>query len=146
MKTICFTLFFILCVFTSPLLGQIRISYPIPSFDVLVVNSAVFQENTPSNTKAKRVIHVRINVAQKTDTSTCIAEVLIYSLDHQSVLGTYNVECGTTLSVEIDDREWGVSVTSKTPVDVSVWIDQGFLNKENNLTFQIKADDFCKPD
>jgi len=137
------------CFFTSPLSGQNHQSYPIPSFNVLVETSAVFQEITeitPSNIDGIRVIHVHINAPQKTDTCTCTAEVLIYSLDHQSVLGPYSVECGTTLSVEIDAREWGVLVTTKTPVDVSVWIDQGLLDKVNRSLFQSRANEFCKPD
>ena len=61
--------------------------------------------------------------SQKTpDTTTCQATVWVYSLDHTTVLGPYTVLCGETLTVDIDDRDWGTLVESDVPVVVSVWI------------------------
>jgi len=102
---------------------------------------------TISNTKAKRIINIHIKTTNKSDSIPCFAEVTIYSLDHQDVLGPYTVNCGETLSVEIDNREWGVSVTSFTPVEVSVWIDsQGQLKNMSGLIIQPKENEICDPD
>lgn len=110
-------------LFNVSVSGQTHIPYPIPSSNILVETSAVFQESTPSNCDGKRIIHVHINAQPKNDSFICSANVTIYSLDHQSILGPYIVDCGETLSVDIDDREWGVLVKTTTPVEVSVCID-----------------------
>ena len=147
MKPTVITMLSMVLFINGQISGQNHKPHVIPSFIVLVETSALFQETTPSNSDGKRVIHVHINAPQQSDTVTCYANVLIYSLNHQSVLGPYRVLCGETLSVEIDNREWGVSITTNNSVLSSVWIDsQGFLNKLNCLPFQAKDDEFCKPD
>jgi hypothetical protein len=147
MKTICFILCFIVFISINPLSGQVVKIYPIPSYNVLVESSAIFQEMLPSNNKAKREIKVHIFPSHKSDSIPCFAEVTIYSLDHQTVLGPYTVNCGETLSVEIDEREWGVAVTSYNPVDVSVWIDTSSKLKERTESIiPSKEQEICNPD
>ncbi len=147
MKTVCFILCFIVCISINSLSGQVVKIYPIPSYNVLVESSAIFQEMLPSFNKAKREIKIHIIPSLKSDSIPCFAEVTIYSLDHQTVLGPYTVNCGETLSVEIDDREWGVSVTSNTPVDVSVWVDTSSKLKERTGSLvQSKEQEICNPD
>jgi len=38
-------------------------------------------------------------------------------------LGPYLVQCGETLTVEIDEREWGVLVETGSETLVDVWIE-----------------------
>ena len=130
MKTTLFTLCIVLCLFTSNVCGQISKPYPIPSYNVLVQTNAAFQETSIPTNKGKRNINVHPKPLQSTDSSSCFCIVLIYSLDKQDVLGPYTVNCSETLTVPIDEREWGVLVTSDTPVEVSVWIDEGSLLKK----------------
>jgi len=147
MKTKCFILCFIVCIFINPISGQVVKIFPIPSYNVLVESSAIFQEMLPSFNKAKREIKVHIFPSHKSDSIPCLAEVTIYSLDHQTVLGPYTVNCGETLSVEIDDREWGVSVTSLIPVEVSVWIDVlQKLKTMPGLIAPTRENEICDPD
>ena len=147
MKTICFVLCLIVCISINPLSGQDIKFYPIPSFNVIVDPSANFQEISITNTKARREEHVHIAHANNPDTTSCYAEVTIYSLDHQDVLGPYTVNCEETLSVEIDDREWGVIVTSIIKVKVSVWIDlEGQLKKMTGSFMHSKEQEICDPD
>jgi|GEM_PF-709751 hypothetical protein len=135
MKTMYFTFILMVCILCSSLSGENVRIYPIPSYNVLVETSALFQENIPGNCKARRKINVHINTSSKPDSIPCIAEVYIYSLDHQDVLGPYYVNCGETLSVEIDDREWGTTVTTTIPVEVSVWIDLLGEKKNSDKSF-----------
>ncbi len=139
---------FIVCISINPLSGQDCKFYPIPSFNVLVDPAAIFQDmQGGSNSKAKRQEHVHVGHSNKLDSSSCFAIVTFYTLDHQSVLGPYTVNCGETLSVEIDDQEWGVSVTSLTEIEVSVWVDlQGLLKKMNNSLAPQKEQEVCEPD
>jgi hypothetical protein len=100
-------------------------SYPIPSYNVTIDSLANFSELTNSATsqvcEAKREINVQVK--PKAGTGLCSATIWIYSLDQSTVLGPYSVSCGSTLTIEIDDREWGVLVESDDDVIVDVWIE-----------------------
>lgn len=64
-------------------------------------------------------------VVTSVGTKSCTATVWVYSLDQTTVLGPYTVTCGQTLSVPIDERQWGVLVESEEEVIVDVWIETG---------------------
>jgi hypothetical protein len=129
MKIIFFTMALLSGLMISTVKGQNYKPYPIPSYNVIVDDPAAFQETAPATNRAKRDVKVTIKPGMCTDTTTCYAEVLVYSTDHQTILGPYIVYCGETLTVPIDERAWGVVVTSETAVEVSVWIDEESLNK-----------------
>jgi hypothetical protein len=100
-------------------------TYPIPSYNVTVDSLANFRELTNSETSdvcdGKREINVQVK--PKGGTGLCSATVWIYSIDQSTILGPYMVSCGSTLTIEIDDREWGVLVESEDEVLVDVWIE-----------------------
>jgi len=101
--------------------------WPIPSFNIPVFGRALFQENLhPSNdnTEGRRRVHIEVSSMKTPDTLTNSVTVWIYSIDHTTVLGPYSVNYGVTLTVDIDDREWGVMVEASVTVIVSVWITQ----------------------
>jgi hypothetical protein len=101
--------------------------WPIPSYNIPVFGRALFQENVhPSNdnTEGRRRVHIEVSSQKTPDTLTNPVTVWIYSLDHTTVLGPYSVNYGVTLTVDIDDREWGVMVESSQTVVVSIWISQ----------------------
>jgi hypothetical protein len=87
---------------------------------------AWFQENGTAfnldGTREKRDAHVRI-LPRASESPDCQAQVWLYSLDGLDILGPYTVLCGETLTVEIDDREWGVLVQTDAAVLVDVWIE-----------------------
>ena len=112
--------------------AQVTKPYPIPSFNVTVTDPAAFQETGPAATRAKRIMNVQVKPKSIADTGSCGATIYIYSLDHETILGPYYVNCGETLTVPIDEREWGVVVTADVPVEVSVWIEETL---ENNYSF-----------
>jgi hypothetical protein len=99
--------------------------WPIPFFNIPVFGRALFQENlhpTNDNTEGRRRVHIEVSSQKTPDTLTNPVTVCIYSLDHTTVLGPYSVNYGVTLTVDIDDRDWGVMVESSVTVIVSVWI------------------------
>ena len=101
--------------------------WQIPSLNIPVFGSALFQENLhPSNdnTEGRRKVYIEVSYQKTPDTLTNSVTVWIYSIDHTTVLGPYSVNYGVTLTVDIDDREWGVMVESSVTVIVSVWIAQ----------------------
>jgi hypothetical protein len=107
--------------------AQTNRPWPIPSFNIPVFGRALFQENIhPSNdnTEGRRRLHIEVSSQKTPDTLTNPVTVWIYSLDHTTILGPYSINYGVTLTVDIDDREWGVMVESSVTVIVSVWITQ----------------------
>lgn len=120
-------IFFVLCILLG-LQGTLAQTYrplPIPSFNVPVSGNTLFQEsNNPSggNTEGKRRIHVQVSSQKNADTISPFATIWVYSLDHTTIYGPFTVASGTTLTVDIDDRDWGVLVEANESVVVSVWI------------------------
>ena len=102
-------------------------TYPIPSYNILLDGSANFrnlltQKDTSNNCKEKRDIHIHLKstVIGNTD---CRATVWVYTLDQSTILGPYQIACDQTLTVPIDEREWGVIVQTDDEVLVDVWFD-----------------------
>ena len=124
MKTYLNLCLFLILAFTSQVSAQIAKPYPIPSYNVIVTDPAAFQETGTSATKAKKDVIIQVKPGNAADSGSCGASVIIYSLDHQTILGPYFVSCGETVTVPIDEREWGVIVTADIPVEVSVWIEE----------------------
>ena len=73
----------------------VRAQNPIPSFDVPVFPSAIFEESSPDRSVPDRSLEKRVI--------------------HTG---------GQSLEQEIDEREWGVSVTSEDEMYVDVWIEE----------------------
>ena len=110
--------------------------YPIPSNNVSVRERANFQESQPE--RGKRKINVWVQCNGSGFVGTCQATVWIYSLDGQTVFGPYTVYGGETLTIPIDDREWGVYIQTNNNITVDVWTSSddsmkpvGLLNQTN---------------
>jgi hypothetical protein len=101
--------------------------YPIPSYNVTVDGYADFmnQISTPQQNYDKGIRRVIIHLKSAVEPSIpCQATVWVYSLDLTTVLGPYSLECGDELSVQIDERDWGVFVETEDKVIVDVWIER----------------------
>ena len=127
MRRLSFLFFACLLICLQDGFSQIVKPWPIPSYNIPVNGTAFFQESssqTENNlNRGRRKIHVQV-LSQKTlDTLSCQATVHVYSLDGLDILGPYTVTCGSTLEVEIDEREWGALVESTYEIHVSVWIE-----------------------
>lgn len=100
--------------------------YPIPSFNAVVDQRGTFKELLQKQQSCQlpelqRYIHVKYKT-----TKTLSDEITVYvcSLDGQTTYGPYNLGPGQTLTVAIDEREWGVAIFSDTEVVLDVWIDE----------------------
>ena len=114
-------------------LNQLFAVNPIPSYNVLVAGKAIFQESTKPflgngiPTDAKRKMNVQTSTASPSAGATrSIVAIKMYRLDGQVILGPYYLVCGQSISVNIDDKKWGVEVVSEVPSRVSV-----FTSSEN---------------
>jgi hypothetical protein len=112
--------------FSIMVMSQTGPNYPIPSYNVPIDSGyAFFQERGNiallDKTREKQEVDVRI-IRRIPGISDCHAHVWIYSLDGVDTLGPYFVQCGETLTVEIDERDWGVLVETDSNVLVDVWI------------------------
>jgi hypothetical protein len=101
--------------------------YPIPSYNILVNGIANFKNaishgESLDSPMEKRDANVHLS-SGPIGNPDCRATVWLYSLDQTTILGPYEVACGETLTVEIDERDWGVIVQSDTEVIVDVWFD-----------------------
>jgi hypothetical protein len=98
-------------------------TYSIPSYNIPVDSLVNFTEkpiDDPSSpSEGKRILNVEVK--SKGLAGNCNATVWIYSLDRTTILGPYEMTCGQILSVDIDDREWGVLVESEDELLVDVW-------------------------
>lgn len=107
---------------------HLQAAKPIPSYDAKVYGSETFVENhllnaasTP-NWVGKRDMVV---VAQVSGPVGTPISIWVYSLDLQDILGPYILYDGGTITVQIDDRNWGTFIQCATKVTVSVWIGDG---------------------
>lgn len=116
MKHILFVITFML-VFSE--FQNVFAQYPIPSNNVSVRERANFQESQPA--RGKRKMNVWVQCSGSSFAGTCQATVWIYSLDGQTILGPFTVNGGETLSVQIDDRAWGVYMQTDNNIIVDVW-------------------------
>jgi len=121
---------FLMLIILLLLIGanSVQAQYPIPSFNILVNDSATFRERIACETqnqqsRGKRRMIVKI-ICAKAVLYTCSATVWVYSLDGLDVLGPYLVTDETTLGVDIDDRAWGTRVVTEDAVLVDVWINE----------------------
>ena len=108
--------------------------FPIPSYNAVVDNRATFTEQTPClksiiNTDSQRALNVK-----RKPSKTPGDDVAFYvcSLDGQTVLGPYNIAPNQTISIDIDDREWGIVVFTSVEVVLDVWITEGNLPGGND--------------
>jgi len=107
-------------------IGMTRVSAqnPIPSYNVPVYQYANFQEQNRSGfevakDRGKRAVHI---VASGTTSS--MVTIYVYSLDYQTVYGPYTLFGGSSLTVDIDTREWGVLAESEDHITLDVWIEE----------------------
>jgi hypothetical protein len=102
-------------------------TYPIPSYNIAISTYANFREGLQTThtdqLRGKRQINVQVRSGS--DADNCQATVWVYSLDRITILGPYTVPCGITLTVDIDEREWGVMVECEQGVIADVWISEG---------------------
>jgi hypothetical protein len=117
-KLFIFLSLFFLIILSS--FGQNIPLYPIPSYNIPVYGMARFEPSLSSGNNQTRGKTIQ-NVIIRGGTGAH-AHVWIYSLDGQDILGPYLVYPGQPLSVEIDQREWGVLVETEDEIDVSVWV------------------------
>lgn len=104
--------------------SQSPVSYPIPSYDVLINGRAIFQESygiAGNNTDGKKTISV-ISAAYNTIAPKSIT-VYVYSLDGLSCLGPFSFSVGQSFYIEVDNRNWGVQIQTIDLVEISVFID-----------------------
>ncbi len=100
--------------------------YPIPSYNIAVDGYADFMNqlsgSQEQNNKERRQLNVHLKSGAE-PSLPCQATVWVYSLDLTTVLGPFSLACGETLSVPIDERQWGAFVETEDKVIVDVWIE-----------------------
>ncbi|MEI6899721.1 MAG: hypothetical protein WCL00_07585 [Bacteroidota bacterium] len=120
---------FIFCVFATSfgIVGQNIPNYPFPSNNVSVNGYANFANlNSVKECNPKRERQVNIHLKSgSVGNPNCEATIWVYSLDQTTVFGPYTLNCGETLTIKIDGREWGGLVESEEEVIVDVWYSTG---------------------
>ena len=121
-------LLFLTLLFFVFQLSLVRAEQPIPSYHARIYHMGNFLEHnngferTPlivKSTKEKRDIEIQATVA--TGNPKGVAIIYVYSSDMKDILGPFLVNSDETLSVPVDDREWGVFVISDNHIYVDVW-------------------------
>jgi hypothetical protein len=106
----------------------VKATNPIPSYNVHVFGQASFQEtgsglSTSSPGDEKRDLNIQ-NSGGNYCPGASVVTVLVYRLDMKKSQGPFVIADGETLSVPIDNQEWGVQMDSSRPVTVSVWANE----------------------
>jgi hypothetical protein len=119
----------LLIIYYSGIALSMNAQYPIPSYNVPLCPRATFTEKgiVPQSKKnapaGKKILIIHIG-HMTPDTIRNMITVYVYSLDGTTILGPFYVTSDTTLTIPIDEREWGVLVNDQCEVEVSVWIDE----------------------
>jgi|WetSurMetagenome_2_1015567.scaffolds.fasta_scaffold443118_1 hypothetical protein len=101
---------------------------PIPSYNVLVLGRASFQEirNVAGNNveKEKRLMNIQTSTASPgsgISKGLSIVSITVYRLDRRVTLGPFYIYCGQSLQVSIDTSAWGVDVVTQALARVNVF-------------------------
>ncbi len=108
-KQILFSVFFAVAIFFS---ANVFAQFPIASYDTPVTNGTYFtmsHASNPAMSAEKRKMNVDTT---DPDTAPTVGHVtfLVYSLDMQTFKGPYTIEVGSSKTIDIDERQWGLAV------------------------------------
>ena len=107
-----------------------RAEQPIPSYHARIYHMGNFREHNNGNgighnkfqiksTKEKR--DMEIQAATATGGPKSAAIIFVYSSDLKDIIGPLIINSGETLTIPVDDRDWGVFVTSEDHIYIDVW-------------------------
>jgi hypothetical protein len=112
-KQVLFSVFFVVSIFFS---ANVFAQYPIASYDTPVNTGTYFsmdQSQSPAMSAEK--IKMVINTTNPNTAPTAgVVTFVVFSLDMQTFQGPYTIEIGTSKTVDIDERAWGLVVVGQT--------------------------------
>jgi hypothetical protein len=107
----------------------LRAEQPIPSRHARIYHKGNFREHHENGghspfmlkgTKEKRDMEIQVNSSTGNVPRNAVM-VYVYSSDMKDIIGPFFVNSGETLTVPVDDRDWGVYIESNDHVYVDVW-------------------------
>lgn len=120
-------LYLVLFLFLAQITA-VHAEQPIPSFKFRLYHMANFREHNQggghnplksAGTKGKRDLNVVATSTSSTPTGQAV--IYIYSSDFKTIIGPLTISEGETISVPVDDREWGVFVVSDDHLYIDVF-------------------------
>jgi len=112
-KQVLFSVFFVVSIFFS---ANVFAQYPISSFDTPTAPGTYFtmsHATSPSMSAEKRKMVINTTDPGSAPTSG-FTTFVVYSLDMQSFQGPYTIQIGSSKSISIDERQWGLVVIDQT--------------------------------
>ena len=108
-KQVLFSMFFVVSIFFS---ANVFAQFPISSYDTPVNPQTYFtmsHASNPAMSAEKRKMNVNTT---DPDTAPTVGYVtfVVYSLDMQTFKGPYTIEVGSSKTIDIDERQWGLVV------------------------------------
>jgi hypothetical protein len=116
----------------------VRAEQPIPSFHARIYHVGNFREHNNvsghnpfqnKSTKEKRDMQIQATVANGNPKAFAI--VYVYSLDMKDILGPFVINSGESLSIPIDERDWGAFITSEDHIYIDVWSSENTIRQGN---------------
>ena len=108
-----FSVFFVVSIFFS---ANVFAQFPIASYDT-PVNPGTYFSMSQSQSPAMSAEKIKM-VINTTDPDTAptsgFVSFVVFSLDMQTFQGPYTIEVGSSKTVEIDERAWGLVVVGQT--------------------------------
>ncbi|RLD86888.1 MAG: hypothetical protein DRJ09_11210 [Bacteroidetes bacterium] len=112
-KQVLFSVFFVVSIFFS---ANVFAQYPIASYDTPTAPGTYFtmsHATSPSMSAEKRKMNVNTTGGSSAPTSEFVT-FMVYSLDMQDFKGPYTIQIGSSKSIPIDERQWGLVVLGQT--------------------------------
>lgn len=116
---------------TNPIVSSsvLTIAEPTTFVEVREINASFLTTLLCFNPLSQQILSMeerklKVKADDNETTHTAIIEVEIYSIDGLDVLGPFTVTEGEILSVDVDEREWGVNTLGATQgAEVSFWFE-----------------------
>ncbi len=108
-KHVLFSVFFAVAIFFS---ANVFAQFPISSYDTPVTPGTYFamsRTSNPAMSAEKRKMVINTTDPETAPTMGYVT-FLAYSLDMQTFKGPYTIEVGSSKTIAIDERQWGLVV------------------------------------
>ncbi len=113
-KHVLISVFFAVALFFS---ANVFAQYPISSYDTPTEQGTYFTmthgTTSPTMSAEKRKVNIETSDPGTSSAGSSVT-IVVYSLDLQDYQGPFTIEVGTSKSIDIDDRDWGVVVIEQT--------------------------------
>ncbi len=113
-KQVLFSVFFAVSIFFS---ANVFAQFPIASYDTPVTAGTYFtmsHASAPAMSAEKIKMNINTTDPGTNSPTATFVTFVVYTLDMQTFKGPYTLQIGSSKTIEIDERQWGLVVLGQT--------------------------------